>query len=150
MAKITVTKPKYAPLFGGYSDWTRQAMDDFADYYEQMQKVTDTPIYLTPGRGKLHFSEEDMRRYAEDVAVRLEYLVRKRNVKHLAYYCFSNELSQLTNGALQNRVPAPQAAPGPAGHRRGHGLELHRLGHGAYGPHHLRLLRPLVRTGRRL
>ncbi len=137
MAKITVTKPKYAPLFGGvgfhnseagmyrllsrrsfeekiakcnrelspgfmrcfagYSDWTRQAMDDFADYYEQMQKVTDTPIYLTPGRGKLHFSEEDMRRYAEDVAVRLEYLVRKRNVKHLAYYCFSNELSQLTN-----------------------------------------------------
>ena len=45
-----------------------------------------------------------MRRYAEDVAVRLEYLVRKRNVKHLAYYCFSNELSQLTNGALQNRL----------------------------------------------
>ena len=144
MARISVTKPKYAPLFGGvgfhnseagmyrllsrrsfeekiakcnrelspgfmrcfagYSDWTRQAMDDFADYYEQMQKVTDTPIYLTPGRGKLHFSEEDMRRYADDVAVRLEYLVRKRNVKHLAYYCFSNELSQLTNGALQNRL----------------------------------------------
>lgn len=145
MAKITIAKPAYAPLFAGlglhnseacmyrlipeksfeekiakcyreiapgfmrcffgFSDQTKEVMDDFADYYERMQKATDTPIYMTPGRGKMHSSEEDMRRYAEDVAVRLEYLVRERDVKHIAYYCFSNELSQITNGALQRNMP---------------------------------------------
>lgn len=97
--------PGFMRCFAGYSDWTRETMDDFADYYERMQKVTDTPIYMTPGRGKLHFDDESMKKYADDVAVRLEYLVNERDVKHIAYYCFSNELSQLTNGALRKDLP---------------------------------------------
>ena len=92
MAKITISKPEYAPIFGGlgfhdseagmyrlipqksfdesiakcyreispgfmrcffgFSDQTREVMDDFADCYERMQKVTNTPIYMTPGAGR--------------------------------------------------------------------------------------------------
>lgn len=97
--------PGFMRCFFGFSDQTKEVMDDFADCYERMQKITDTPIYMTPGRGKLHSSDADMKLYAEDVAARLEYLVKERDVRHIAYYCFSNELSQLTNGALRKDLP---------------------------------------------
>ncbi len=98
--------PGFMRTFAGFSDWTKEAMDDFAEYYEKMQKRTDTPIYMTPGRGKLHFSDDEMRRYAEDVAERLSYLVNEKDVRHLAYYCFSNELGQVTGGRLKDDLPA--------------------------------------------
>ncbi len=97
--------PGFMRCFAGYDDWTKDAMDDFADCYEQMQKWTDTPMYLAAGRGKLHFSEAEMERYCENVAERLAYLINERNVKHLAYYCFSNELGQVTGMALSKNLP---------------------------------------------
>lgn len=97
--------PGFMRCFFGFSDQTTEVMNDFADYYERMQKITDTPIYMTPGRGKLHTSDDDMKQYADDVAVRLKYLVKERDVKHIAYYCFSNELGQIVGGALRNNLP---------------------------------------------
>ncbi len=98
--------PGFMRCFAGYDDWTKEAMDDFADCYEQMQNWTDTPIYMAAGRGKLHFSEEEMERYCENVAERLAYLINERDVKHLAYYCFSNELGQVTGaGTLAKNLP---------------------------------------------
>ena len=38
--------PGFMRTFGGYSDWTREHMDAFAEYYEKMQKWTETPIYF--------------------------------------------------------------------------------------------------------
>lgn len=97
--------PGFMRCFAGYDDWTKEAMDDFADCYEQMEKWTDTPMYLAAGRAKLHFSEEEMERYCENVADRLEYLIKERDVKHLAYYCFSNELCQISHGVLNKNLP---------------------------------------------
>ena len=92
--------PGFMRTFSGFSDWSKEAMDEFAEYYESMQKWTDTPMYLTPATAKLHFTDEEMRQYCEDVADRLSYLYFEKNVKHIRYYCFSNELSQVMHGVL--------------------------------------------------
>lgn len=97
--------PGFMRAFGGYDDWTKESMDAFCEYYNQMQKVTDTPIYLAAGRGKVHFSEDEMQAYCERVADNLMYLKHEKGVKHLRYYCFSNEMSQVTWGALMQNLP---------------------------------------------
>ena len=80
-------------------------MDEFAEYYEKMQRWTDTPIYLTPGMAKRHFSDESIEKYCDDVAKRLDYLYNKRGVKHIRYYCFSNEMSRGIWGDLLDKLP---------------------------------------------
>lgn len=97
--------PGFMRCFGGFSDWSKEAMDDFAEYYEKMQAVTDTPIYMVPGRGKVHFSDAEIEDYCNQVAEKLSYLINVKKVKHLAYYCFSNELGQVTMGRLTSRLP---------------------------------------------
>ena len=97
--------PGFMRTFAGFSDWSKDAMDEFADYYEKMQKWTDTPMYLTPGMGKNHFSDDAIRKYCEDVAEKLNYLYNEKNVKHIRYYCFSNELSCSMFGVLLNNLP---------------------------------------------
>lgn len=99
------TSPGFMRTFAGFDDWTKEAMDEFAQYYEKMQKWTDTPMYLTPGMGKIHFSDDAIRQYCENVAERLSYLYNEKNVKHIRYYCFSNELSRTMWGALINDLP---------------------------------------------
>ena len=97
--------PGFMRTFAGFSDWTKEAMDEFAQYYEKMQKWTDTPMYLTPGMGKTHFSDEEIKQYCEDVAERLDYLYNEKNVKHIRYYCFSNEMSCVMWGTLLKDLP---------------------------------------------
>ena len=97
--------PGFMRTFGGYANWTKESMDTFADYYERMQKVTDTPIYLACAKGQLHFSDEARREYAENVARNLEYLIKERNVRQIRYYCFSNELSMNDNNGLAADLP---------------------------------------------
>ena len=97
--------PGFMRTFAGFSDWTKEAMDEFADYYEKMQKQTDTPMYLTPAAGKMHFSDEEIRKYCEDVAEKLDYVYNEKNVKHIRYYCFSNELSRVMWGVLAGDLP---------------------------------------------
>lgn len=99
------TSPGFMRTFAGFSDWTKEAMDEFADYYEKMQKWTDTPMYITPGMGKTHFSDEEIYQYCEGVAERLDYLYNEKNVKHIRYYCFSNELSCSMYGVLLHNLP---------------------------------------------
>ena len=50
-------------------------MDTCADYSERMQKWTDAPVYFAAAKGQLHFDDEERRKYAENVAERLDYLV---------------------------------------------------------------------------
>lgn len=98
-------RPGFMRSFAGFSDWTKDAMDDYAEYYHKMQEVTDTVMYLTPGRGKLHFSEEEIDKYCNDVASNLAYLVKEKGVRHIRYYCFSNELGQVVGGLLSRNLP---------------------------------------------
>lgn len=97
--------PGFMRTFAGYSDWTKEAMDDFAECYEKMYKWTDTPMYLACAKGKMHFSDEEMEKYCDDVAANFEYLIKEKNVKHVRYYCFSNELTQVKYGWLNKDLP---------------------------------------------
>lgn len=97
--------PGFMRTFGGYANWTKDSMDTFADYYERMQKWTDTPIYFACAKGQLHFSDEDRREYAEQVAEKLDYLINVRGVKQLRYYCYSNEMSINDWGGLLKDLP---------------------------------------------
>ncbi len=97
-------QPAFMRTFGGFSDWSKDSMDTFADYYERMQKVTDTPIYFAAAMGKQHFCDEERREYAEKVAEKLDYLINERNVKQIRYYCFSNELSCCNHGVLKKNM----------------------------------------------
>lgn len=97
--------PGFMRTFAGYDDWTHEAMDNFAEYYEKMQKVTDTPMYFAAAKGKMHFSKEEMQEYCENIAKNLEYLKKEKGVNHLSYYCFSNEMSQCGWGDLMQNLP---------------------------------------------
>jgi len=97
--------PGFMRTFGGYSDWTKEHMDAFAEYYEKMQKWTETPIYFACAKGKYHLTDEERRQYAEDVAENLDYLINEKKVGQLRYYCFSNELSINDWGGLLKDLP---------------------------------------------
>ena len=85
--------PTYSRLFAGYADWTREAMDRFADYYDATFRLAGTMLYLVPGRMPVITEDFDADTYAEAVAARLEYLVRERKCAKIRYYTAANELS---------------------------------------------------------
>ncbi len=93
-------QPGFMRTFAGYANWTKESMDTFADYYERMQKWTDTPIYFAAAKGQLHFSDDEREEYCENVAKNLDYLINVKGVKQLRYYCYSNEMSINDNGGL--------------------------------------------------
>ncbi len=97
--------PGYMRTFAGYDDWTKESMDAFAEYYEKMQKWTDTPMYFAGAKGKLHFSDEEIEEYAENIAENLKYLKKEKGVDHIRWYCVSNEMSQGTWGDFLKDLP---------------------------------------------
>lgn len=97
--------PGFMRTFAGYFDQTKESMDAFAEYYERMQKVTDTPIFLTTTRARVNFTEEEMVDYCEKVADKLAYMKNEKGMKHLRYYCFSGEMSEGDWGKLMSDLP---------------------------------------------
>lgn len=97
--------PGFMRTFSGYVDQTKESMDAFAEYYNRMQKVTDTPIFLTTPRAKVHFNEREMEDYCERVADNLVYMKREKGINHLRYYSFSGEMSRGDWGVLMNDLP---------------------------------------------
>lgn len=85
--------PSFSRVFAGYADWTKQAMDDFADYYDQTFRPAQTTLYVVPGRMPWITAEDSCDDYAERVALNLKYLVQERNCRKIRYYCVTNELS---------------------------------------------------------
>lgn len=97
--------PGFMRTFAGYANWTKEAMDKFAEYYEQMQKWTDTPMYLCVPSCPLHFNDEEIIDYCERVADKLAYLYFEKDVKHIRYYCLSNEMTRMHFGTLMQDLP---------------------------------------------
>lgn len=85
--------PTFSRLFAGYANWTKEAMDEFADYYFKTFAKADTTLYAVPGRMPLHETLEEMEEYVEKVVKNLNYLVNEKGLKLWRYYCISNELS---------------------------------------------------------
>ena len=85
--------PTYSRVFAGYADWTREAMDRFADYYDASFRKAGTTLYLVPGRLPYITEDFNIDAYCERVASNLEYLINERHCAKIRYYCVTNELS---------------------------------------------------------
>ena len=86
--------PTFSRVFAGYADWSREAMDSFADYYDLTFRRAGTTLYMVPGRMPYRNASFDTCAYAEETARRLDYLINGRNCRKIRYYCVSNELSR--------------------------------------------------------
>ena len=98
-------KPGFCRTFAGFYNWTKEAMDSFAEYYDLMQRRTDTPMYVTVPSIPLHFNDEEIENYCEAVADKLAYLYFEKDVKHLRYYCLTNEMWRAKFGAFLTDLP---------------------------------------------
>jgi len=85
--------PTYSRVFAGFADWTKEAMDRFADYYDETFRKAGITLYLVPGRMPIITEDFDIKSYCENVASRLEYLIKERGCTGIRYYCATNELS---------------------------------------------------------
>lgn len=85
--------PTYSRVFTGYADWTKEAMDEFADFYDLTFRKANTTLYLVPGRLPYRTSDFDMDEYAEKVATNLDYLIKERKCTKIRHYCLTNELA---------------------------------------------------------
>lgn len=85
--------PTFSRVFGGYADWTKEAMDRFADYYDKTFRKSGTIIYLVPGRMPYVTKDFDVEEHAEKIAKNLDYLINVRDCKKIRYFCITNELS---------------------------------------------------------
>ncbi len=85
--------PTFSRVYGGFADWTQEAMDHFADYYDQTFRQSDTLIYMVPGRMPMPTKDFDIEDFAEKTASKLDYLINERNLTKLRYFCVTNELS---------------------------------------------------------
>ena len=85
--------PTYARVFAGFADWTKEAMDAFADYYDETFRKSGTLVYMVPGRMPYITDDFDIDEYSNKVAKNLSYLIKERNCTKIRYYCATNELS---------------------------------------------------------
>ena len=85
--------PTFSRLFAGYADWTKEAMDAFADYYDKTFKNAKTLLYVVPGRMPMIMDDFNIEEYCENVAQNLNYLINIRKCTKVRYYCATNELS---------------------------------------------------------
>ena len=85
--------PTFSRVYGGFADWTKEAMDHFADYYDETFRQSDTLIYMVPGRMPMPTKDFRLEDFAEKTALKLDYLINKRNCTKLRYFCVTNELS---------------------------------------------------------
>lgn len=85
--------PTFSRVFAGYADWTKSAMDSFAEYYDLTFRKSGTVLYLVPGRMPFPDDYFDIYEYCEKVAKNLSYLINEKKLTKIRYYCVTNELS---------------------------------------------------------
>ena len=84
--------PSFSRVYVGRADETKEALDRFADYYDQTFRHCDTTIYAVGGSLPGFPEKLDVKAHAEDVAKSLEYLVKERDCRKIRFYCLTNEL----------------------------------------------------------
>ena len=85
--------PTFSRVYGGFADWTQEAMDRFADYYDKTFRDAGTLIYMVPGRMPMPTEDFDYEDYYERTAQKLHYLIKVRGCTKIRYFCVTNELS---------------------------------------------------------
>ncbi len=84
--------PTFSRVFVGYADTSKEQMDRFADYYHKTFATADTTIYGVPGPMPALAERMDVKDYCEKVAKNLAYLIKKKDIRLIRYYCLTNEL----------------------------------------------------------
>ena len=84
--------PSFSRVYVGRADESREALDRFADYYDQTFRHCDTAIYAVGGSMPGFPEKLDVEAHAESVAKALEYLVKARDCRKIRFYCLTNEL----------------------------------------------------------
>ena len=84
--------PSFSRVYVGRADESKEALDRFADYYDQTFRPCDTTIYAVGGSMPAFPDKLDVGAHAEKVAQNLEYLVKVRDCRKIRYYCLTNEL----------------------------------------------------------
>lgn len=84
--------PSFSRVYVGRVDESKEALDRFADYYDQTFRPCDTTIYAVGGSMPAFPDKLDVQAHAEGVAKSLEYLIKKRDCRKIRYYCLTNEL----------------------------------------------------------
>ena len=80
--------PSYSRVFAGFADWTKEAMDRFADWYDASFRKCGTTLYAVPGRMPMIMEDFDCDAYAESTARNLEYVVKERGCSRIAYFAW--------------------------------------------------------------
>lgn len=89
-------RPSFSRVFGGFQDWTKDAMDHFTAYYEKTFAKTDTVIYMVPGCVPFNETEHQMERLVSKTCDKLEYLLKEKDLRLIRYFCVTNELTEGT------------------------------------------------------
>ncbi len=87
--------PTFSRLFAGFGDWTEEAMEHFAEYYHKTFAQNDCSVYMVPWRIPHHIyeSDEEMAKWADNVAQKLKCVMEEKDCKLIRYYCLTNELA---------------------------------------------------------
>ncbi|MBP5542740.1 MAG: hypothetical protein ILM98_01585 [Kiritimatiellae bacterium] len=85
--------PSYSRVFAGFADWTKEAMDRFADWYDASFRKCGTTLYAVPGRMPTIMEDFDCESYAEATARNLEYVIKERGCSRIAHFAVTNECS---------------------------------------------------------
>ena len=84
--------PSFSRVYVGRAGESKEALDRFADYYDQTFRCCDTTIYAVGGSLPGFPEKLDVQAHAESVAKSLEYLIKKRDCRKIRFYCLTNEL----------------------------------------------------------
>ncbi|MGC8638565.1 MAG: hypothetical protein ACP5XB_01660 [Isosphaeraceae bacterium] len=88
--------------------WNHAMLDQMAMHLQYM-KDTGTELYVTTWDPEVTKTEEGRRAYARKVVDHLEYLVRRKGLTNIHYYCMTNEMSLSRWGSLLTDLPTFQA-----------------------------------------
>lgn len=85
-------------------DYDQARLDRMAEHIARM-KETGAEVYITSWNPPDAKTEEEMASWTHKVADNLEYLIRKKGLTNIRWYCMTNELSLNGWGKLANDLP---------------------------------------------
>lgn len=88
-------RPTFGRVYSACALSSKDQLDRFAKYYHETFKKAGTTLYVVPAPLPLRAEDSlvvDAKQYARIVGENLEYLIKEKNCKNIAYFCLTNEL----------------------------------------------------------
>jgi len=87
--------PTFARVFAAYPNSSKEQLDRFAEYYHKTFAKAGTIVYLVPGPMANRVDTPDVisaKDFASKMGENLEYLIKEKGCRSIAYFCITNEL----------------------------------------------------------